>query len=60
MKKCAYQGCLLEAKPGSLYCKYHAKMVEIEDKYPEWLKDRLKEKRREIPKSKAKNVIECR
>ncbi|NLU10053.1 MAG: hypothetical protein GXW90_03735 [Tepidanaerobacter acetatoxydans] len=56
MKKCAYQGCLLEAKPGSLYCKYHARMIEIEDKYPQWLKDMIEQMKMET-KNKAK--VEC-
>jgi hypothetical protein len=45
MGKCTYQGCRHEAKPGSHYCKYHARMIEIEDKYPKWLKDMIKEMR---------------
>jgi hypothetical protein len=47
MKKCAYQGCRHETKAGSQYCKYHARMIEIEDKFPKWLKDRFKKMREE-------------
>jgi hypothetical protein len=46
MKKCTYQGCRLEAKPGGFYCKYHTRMVEIEGKYPKWLKDMIREMRK--------------
>ncbi len=47
MGKCIYQGCRLEAKPGSPYCKYHVRMTEIEDKYPQWLKDMIRKMRDE-------------
>jgi hypothetical protein len=54
MRKCTYQGCRHEVNPSSLYCKYHARMIEIEDKSPQWLKDRLKEKRKKTLKSNQK------
>jgi hypothetical protein len=56
MRKCKYKGCRLEAKPGSPYCKYHARMIEIEGQYPQWLKDMIEKMREEI-KSGAK--VEC-
>ena len=49
-----YQGCRHEAKAGSQYCKYHARMIEIENKSPKWLRDRLKGKRKKSQKSRLK------
>ena len=48
MGKCTYQGCRHEAKAGSQYCKYHARMIEIEDKSPKWLKDMIRKTKEEI------------
>ena len=56
MRTCAYEGCRHEIKPGSPYCKYHARMIEIEDKYPKWLRARLKKMREE---SNSGVKIEC-
>ncbi len=55
MKICAYEGCRHEIKPGSLYCKYHARLIEIENNSPQWLNDMIKKMRDEM-KSKAANV----
>ena len=56
MGKCIYQGCRLEAKPGSPYCKYHARLIEIENNSPQWLKDIIREMRDKMNGAKCVNA----
>ena len=48
MKTCAYKGCRHEIKPGSPYCKYHARLIEIENNSPQWLNDMIREMREKM------------
>ena len=48
MRTCAYEGCRHEIKPGSPYCKYHARLIEIENNSPQWLNDMIQEMREKM------------
>ncbi len=55
MKICQYQDCRHEVKPGSLYCKYHARMLEIEQASPKWLNDMIREIKLELERTEKLN-----
>ncbi|WP_176718785.1 hypothetical protein [Caloranaerobacter ferrireducens] len=48
MKKiCKYKNCRNEATTDSNYCKYHLRMVEIENKGPQWLNELIEKMAKE-------------
>ena len=53
MRTCAYEGCRHEIKPGSPYCKYHARLIEIENNSPQWLNDMIQEMREKMYGAKS-------
>lgn len=58
MEVCAYEGCRHEIKPGGVYCKYHARLIEIENNSPQWLNDMIKKMKDEM-KSGAVNIAKA-
>jgi putative ribosome biogenesis GTPase RsgA len=44
---CKYEKCRHEAEDGSEYCKYHVKMVEIENRMPPKLKELYEKMKKE-------------
>ena len=43
MEKCKYKDCRHDAEKDNDYCKYHKRMIEIEESTPEWLNEKINE-----------------
>ena len=52
-KTCSYEKCRNEALLDNQYCKYHKRLVDIENQGPHWLNEMIKEMKKKKIESEA-------